>query len=622
MIIICALCAQALAVISAVSKREDTGPAPLTGMIDTERGVKMGITEIIALFSGIALFLFGMSLMGDGLKKVAGSRLELILYRLSNTPLKGVLLGTGVTAVIQSSSATSIMVVGFVNAGMMKLRQAIGIILGAILGTSVTGWVISLSYLGTGSGIGKLLSTATLTGIAAVAGILLRMFSKKTARKRVGDILLGFAVLMFGMSTMSGAVSGLGEQEWFVGTLQKLSNPLLGILVGAAFTALLQSASAAVGIVQALSVTGAMRFEAALPLLMGIAIGAAFPVLLSALGAKTDGKRTALVYLVSEVVGVVICAALFYLVNAIIRFPFMQRIMNPFSLAFVNTVLRLAMVLLLLPFTKLLETMVKALVRGKADEVQPALRLEERFIAHPAIAIEQSRLTINDMAQCAKDALGEAFALLVRYSEANFAKVEQLEADGDRYEDALGTYLVKLTGRELTKQQNEDVSKYLHTITDFERISDHAMNIAESAKELNEKQISFSEEAQKELSVVCMAVREIMRLTMQAFVENDLTLAVQIEPLEELIDQLCDKVKSRHVERLQKGQCTIQQGFVLNDLLTSLERVGDHCSNVAVAMIELADDSFATHEYLDQLLDKQSPAFLETFDEYRERFSL
>ena len=603
MIIICALCAQALAVISAVSKREDTGPAPLTGMIDTERGVKMGITEIIALFSGIALFLFGMSLMGDGLKKVAGSRLELILYRLSNTPLKGVLLGTGVTAVIQSSSATSIMVVGFVNAGMMKLRQAIGIILGAILGTSVTGWVISLSYLGTGSGIGKLLSTATLTGIAAVAGILLRMFSKKTARKRVGDILLGFAVLMFGMSTMSGAVSGLGKQEWFVGTLQKLSNPLLGILVGAAFTALLQSASAAVGIVQALSVTGAMRFEAALPLLMGIAIGAAFPVLLSALGAKTDGKRTALVYLVSEVVGVVICAALFYLVNAIIRFPFMQRIMNPFSPAFVNTVLRLAM-------------------GGKADEVQPALRLEERFIAHPAIAIEQSRLTINDMAQCAKDALGEAFALLVRYSEANFARVEQLEADGDRYEDALGTYLVKLTGRELTKQQNEDVSKYLHTITDFERISDHAMNIAESAKELNEKQISFSEEAQKELSVVCMAVREIMRLTMQAFVENDLTLAVQIEPLEELIDQLCDKVKSRHVERLQKGQCTIQQGFVLNDLLTSLERVGDHCSNVAVAMIELADDSFATHEYLDQLLDKQSPAFLETFDEYRERFSL
>ena len=582
----------------------------------------MGIPEVISLLSGIALFLFGMSLMGDGLKKVAGSRLELILYRLSSTPLRGVLLGTGVTAAIQSSCATSIMVVGFVNAGMMKLRQAIGVILGAILGTSVTGWVISLSYLGTGSGIGRLLSTATLTGVAAVAGILMQMFSKKTVRKQTGGILLGFAVLMFGMSTMSGAVSGLGEQEWFTGTLQRLSNPVLGILAGAAFTALLQSASAAVGIVQALSVTGAMRFDAALPLLMGIAIGAAFPVLLSALGAKTDGKRTALVYLVSEVLSVAACAALFYAAAAVFRFPFTRTVMNPFSLALVNTVLRLAMVLLLLPFTKGLEALVRLLVPARADEVQPALRLEERFIAHPALAIEQSRLTVNDMAQCAKDCLGEAFALLVRYSEENFERVAQLEEDADRYEDALGTYLVKLTGRELTEQQNRDVSKYLHTITDFERISDHAMNIAESAKELDEKQITFSEEAQKELSTVCLAVREILRLTHQAFVEDDLALAVLVEPLEELIDQLCDQVKSRHVERLQKGLCTIRQGFVLNDLLTSLERVGDHCSNVAVAMIELADGSFATHEYLDRLLDKESPAFLEAFDGYRERFSL
>ena len=582
----------------------------------------MGISEFIALFSGIALFLFGMSLMGDGLKKVAGSRLELVLYRLSNTPLKGVLLGTGVTAVIQSSCATSIMVVGFVNAGMMKLQQAIGVILGAILGTSVTGWVISLSYLGSGSGLGKLLSTATLTGIAAVIGILLRMFSKKTVRKRVGDILLGFAVLMFGMSTMSGAVSGLGEQEWFVGTLQRLSHPLLGILVGAAFTALLQSASAAVGIVQALSVTGAMRFDAALPLLMGVAIGAAFPVLLSALGAKPDGKRTALVYLVAEVVSVVTCAALFYIVDAIVHFSFTKTVMNPFSLAFVNTVLRLAMVLLLLPFTKALESLVRVLVREKPEEVSTVLRLEDRFIAHPALAIEQSRLTVNDMAQCAKDALGEAFALLVRYTDENFSKVEQLEADADRYEDALGTYLIKLTGRELTQQQNEDVAKYLHTITDFERISDHAMNIAESARELHEKQITFSDEAQKELSVVCLAVREIVRLSVQAFIENDLALAVQVEPLEELIDQLCDKVKYNHVDRLQKGQCTIRQGFVLNDLLTSLERIGDHCSNVAIAMIELEDDSFDTHEYLNQLMDEKSPAFLQALDEYRERFAI
>ena len=582
----------------------------------------MGIPEIIALLSGIALFLFGMELMGDGLKKVAGNRLELVLYRLSNTPLKGVLLGTGVTAVIQSSCATSVMVVGFVNAGMMKLRQAIGVILGAILGTSITGWVISLSYIEGSSGIGQLLSTSTLTGLAAVIGILLRMFSKKAVQQHVGDILMGFAVLMFGMSTMSGAVSGLGEQDWFVGTLQSLSNPLLGILVGAAFTALLQSASAAVGILQALSVTGAMSFEAALPLLMGVAIGASFPVLLSALGAKTDGKRTALVYLVSEIVSVLVCAALFYLGNIIFRFPFMETVMNPFSLALVNSVLRLAMVVLLLPFTDLLEALVRLLVPEKNEEAPLTLRLEERFLTHPSLAVEQSRLTINDMAFCVKEALGEATGLLIQYSETGFSKVEQLEGDADRYEDALGSYLVKLTGRELTRQQNADVSKYLHTLTDFERISDHALNIAQSAKELQEKKLQFSDDAERELSVVCRAVREVVRLSVQAFTENDLTLAVQVEPLEELIDQLVEKVKRHHVERLQKGQCTIQQGFVLNDLLTSLERIGDHCSNVAVAMIELEEDDFSTHEYMDQLKSDKSPEFEEALEAWQAKFAL
>ena len=582
----------------------------------------MGITEIISLLSGIALFLFGMSQMGDGLKKVAGSKLELVLYRLSNTPLKGVLLGIGVTAVIQSSCATSIMVVGFVNAGMMKLQQAIGVILGAILGTSVTGWVISLSYLGGYSGIGKLLSTSTLTGIAAVTGIIMRMFSKNTTRKHIGDILLGFSILMFGMSTMSSAVSGLGEQDWFVDTLRTLSHPLLGILIGAAFTALLQSASASVGIVQALSVTGAMRFDTALPILMGIAIGAAFPVLLSAIGAKPDGKRTALVYLVSEIVSVLVCAALYYLADAIFRFPFTQVIMDPFSLALVNTVLRFAMVLLLMPFTDVLEALVRLIVKDSSEDIQPVLRLEERFIAHPALAIEQSRLTMNDLAGCARDAIGEALELIAKYDADRFNRVGDLEEEADSYEDALCTYLVKLTGRELTKQQNEDVSKFMHTITDYERITDHALNIAQSAGELNEKQISFSDEAQKELSVICSAVHEIMNMTFRAFTDDDLALAGQIEPLEELIDQLCSKVKTHHVERLQKGQCTIRQGFILNDLLTSLERVGDHCSNVAVAMIELEDDGFATHEYLNEVKDTRSPAFLQAFEEYRERFSI
>ena len=583
----------------------------------------MHISEVISLLSGVALFLFGMTLMGDGLKRVAGNQLELILYRLSNTPIKGVLLGTGVTAVIQSSCATSVMVVGFVNSGMMKFRQAISVILGAILGTSITGWVISLSYLDGSSGVLSLLSTATLTGVVAVIGIILRMFSKKVLHHHIGDILMGFAILMFGMSVMSGSVSGLGKQSWFTGLLTSMSNPILGILVGTVFTAILQSASAAVGIVQALSVTGAMTFETALPLLMGIAIGASFPVLLSALGANTDGKRTAMVYLVAEVISVMVCAAVFYLGNILFRFTFLDTMMDPFSVALVNTILRFAMVVILMPFSDVLEAVVKLIIREKKDPSQNLfVRLEERFIAHPALAVEQSRLTINDMAVCAKDALSDAIALLDQFSDAGFDLVKKKEDDADRYEDSIGSYLIKLTGQELTDRQNADVSKYLHTLTDFERISDHAMNIAESANEMHQKKVSFSQEANHELSVVCAAANAIVELTVNAFIENDLEKAAQVEPLEDLIDQLCNEVKLNHVERLQQGKCTIRQGFVLNDLLTSLERVGDHCSNVAVAMIELESNEFDTHEYIERLRNNQSPEFVKTYEAYKKQFAL
>ena len=583
----------------------------------------MSISEVISLLSGVALFLFGMTLMGDGLKRVAGSKLELVLYRLSNTTLKGVLLGTGVTAVIQSSCATSVMVVGFVNSGMMKVRQAISVILGAILGTSVTGWVISLSYLEGSSGVLSLLSTATLTGVVAVVGIILRMFTKKQLNHHIGDILMGFAILMFGMSAMSGSVSGLGKQPWFTELLTSLSNPLLGILAGAVFTAVLQSASAAVGIVQALSVTGAMTFSAALPLLMGIAIGASVPVLLSALGASVDGKRTALVYLVAEAVSVMVCAALFYLANTIFHFSFLETIMDPFSIAFVNSVLRFAMVLLLMPFIDVLEALVKLLVPGKAaPEDKLLVRLEERFIAHPTLAIEQCRLTINDMAACAKEAMDNSLELLEAYTPAKFDLVKKLENDGDRYEDSLGSYLIKLTGQELTLQQNADVSKYLHSLPELERVSDHALNIAESAKEIKEKHVSFSQEAQKELKTVSAATREMVDITVRALVENDLELATKVEPLKALMDELSNEVKLNHVDRLQHGQCTIQQGFVLNDLLTYMERVGDHCSNVAVAMIELQSNAFETHRYVHTLKNTQSPEFLRYFDEFKTKFAL
>ena len=585
----------------------------------------MTISNVISLLSGIALFLFGMSLMGDGLKKVAGNKLEVILYQLTGRPLKGFLLGTAVTAVIQSSSATSVMVVGFVNSGMMRVRQAISIVMGAILGTSITGWIICLSDLGGGGGWVDLFSTATLTGIISVVGILLCMFSKNQTKIHVGDILMGFAVLMFGMSTMSAAVSPLRYEPVFLRILTSFSNPLLGILFGTLFTCVLQSASAAVGILQALASTGAVDFSVALPIIMGIAIGAALPVLLSAVGANVDGKRTAMVYLVVEVTGVVFWAAVFYLANAVFRFGFMDMPMTSVSIAFINTLFRFVKVVILLPFTDVIEAVVNVLVKDKGEQKNDepaAMHLEERFLQHPALAIEQSRITINSMAADAELNFSGALALLEHYSDEEFAEVQRMEGVIDHYEDILGTYLVKLTGRELTGRQSGDVSKFLHTISDFERISDHALNVAEAAQELSRKGITFSGDARHELAVLTDALREILHNAIRAFIIEDLELAKRVEPLEELIDALCDEMKLHHVDRLQKGVCTLSQGFVFNDLLTNYERVADHCSNIAVAMIELEADSFDTHEYLSSVKAMKSAAYERYYEEYRQRFAL
>ena len=584
----------------------------------------MSVADVISLLGGIALFLFGMSLMGEGLKKVAGSRLELVLYKLSSTPLKGVLLGTGVTAVIQSSSATSVMVVGFVNSGMMKVKQAIGVIMGAILGTSITGWILCLSSLEGGSGVVQLLSTEVLTGIVAVVGIILRMFTGKTSNRYVGEILLGFAVLMYGMSAMSGAVSPLRESEAFIRILTSFSNPILGILVGLAFTSVLQSASAAVGILQALAITGAVTFEVALPIVMGIAIGAAVPVLLSALGANLNGKRTAFIYLLIDVLGVLIWALLFYGANAIIHFTFLDAVMSSVSIALMNTLFRLATVIVLLPCIGLMEHMVELLFPddGSAAEEQEMDRLEERFLQHPALAIEQSRLVTNSMAERAEGNLLMAVGLRNRWSDKDFRMVGETESVIDRYEDKLGTYLMKITSKSLSQSQSEEVSKYLHTISDFERISDHALNISEAAKEIHDKDLQFSPEACHELDVIESAVREILSIAVGAFVENDPQRAARVEPLEEIIDGLCDEMKSHHVDRLQSGSCTLNQGFVFNDLLTNYERVADHCSNIAVAIIELESDSFDTHEYLNSVRAMKSSSFARYYEEYKQEYHL
>ena len=585
----------------------------------------MSIANIFSLLGGVALFLFGITLMGDGLKRVAGNKLELVLYRLSGTPLKAVLLGTGVTAVIQSSSATSVMVVGFVNSGMMKLKQAISVVQGALIGTSITGWIICLSSIDGAGGWVSLFSTSTITAVVAVVGIGLRMFSKKQIHHHIGDIMLGFSVLMYGMQSMSGAVSPLRESESFIQMMTTFSNPVLGILAGAAFTAILQSASAAVGILQALSITGAMTFATAYPIILGIAIGAAVPVLLSALGAKVNGRRAALSYLIIELMGVVICGSIYYLLDGCGFIDVGSLIQSPVSIAAVNTIFRVITAVVLFPFANTLAKISSFVIKEsdtEEDGNKDLDRLDERFLQHPALAVEQSRLVVNAMAKMAQKNIVGARALLDDYSDEAKRKIEDREDRVDLYEDKLGTYLVKLNTHELTSKQNESVSKYLHTLGDFERISDHAVNICEVATEIHEKKLTFSKAAQHEVEVISAALLEVLDLTVSAFRDGDLEKAYLVEPLEERIDILCDEMKMRHVDRLQQGTCSLAQGFIFNDLLTDYERVADHCSNVAVAMIELNSDCFDTHTYIINLKELRSHDFDRHYEEFTKKYQI
>ena len=567
----------------------------------------MSIMNVIMLLGGVAMFLYGMSLMGDGLKKVAGNKLELILYRLSNNPIKGILLGTGVTAVIQSSSATSVMVVGFVNSAMMKLRQAIAIIMGAVIGTSITGWVICLSSVSGGSPALELLSTESLSAMTAVGAILLKHISKKRSMHHIADILMGFAVLMFGMKTMSGAVSVLHDDPGFISFLTSFTNPFLGILIGIVFTAILQSASASVGILQALSSTGLITFNIALPIILGIAIGASVPVLLSGMGSSRDGKRTALSYLVIEIIRVVLFAALFYGLNAFLHFSFMENVMNMFSIALLNTLFRITTVALLALFIPAIEKLVVRLVPGDpADEerVRDMDRLEERFLAYPTLAVEQTRLTINKMAELTKLSMEKAMELLDEYSEKGLTEVRDLEGIVDRYEDKIGSYLMKLTGHEMTDTQNRAVSQYLRAITDLERISDHALNIGERAEEMHEKKITFSEKGAKEMKNLTAAITEILNITFQCFLNDDADTAARVEPLEQIIDRIC----------------TISQGYVFNDLIADFERVGDHCSNIGIVIVDLMSDSLDVHELSDAMHAERPDRYQEYYEEFQGKY--
>lgn len=585
----------------------------------------MGITSILLLLSGVALFLFGMSLMGDGLKRVAGNKLEPVLYRLTNTPLKGILLGAGVTAIIQSSSATTVMVVGFVNSGMMKVSQAIGIIMGANIGTSITGWILCLSYVEGSEGIAQLLSTATISAIVAIIGIIFKMFIKKAAYRNVGEIMLGFSILMTGMQTMSSSVAVLKENPRFINGLTMFSNPAMGILIGILITAVLQSASASVGILQALSVTGTISFATALPVIMGIGVGAACPVLLSAIGTNNNGRRTALIYLLNDLFGMIFWSVAFYSIHAAVHFSFMDIKMGAVQIALLNTVFRTATILVLMPFIKWIERLVFWLVKDSEEEQEELADfelLEERFLAYPAIAINQSHKAMNGMAKKARKNIFRAFSLMEHYSQEKYQKIQEKENLIDKYEDRLGAYLMQLTGKEMSVVQSMQLSKFLHTISDFERLGDHAVNVSQVAQELYEKKISFSEDAQYELEVLENALQEIMDLTVYAFCEDNLESAVKVEPLRELIAILCDELKLRHITRLRNGECKLKQGFAFNDLLNNLERIAAHCSNIAVAMIELEAEEFDTHEYLRSVKGLKNANYSEQFEFYENKYDI
>ena len=585
----------------------------------------MNITDVVKLLGGVALFLYGMSLMGDSLKKVAGNKLELILYRLSGTPLRGILLGAGVTAVIQSSSATSVMAVGFVNSMMMKLRQALAVIMGAVIGTSITGWLIALGGVGGGeaSPVLQLMSTEGISAIAAIAGILMRMICKKKSMKHIGDILMGFAVLMFGMKAMSGAVSGLHDDPNFQSFLTKFNNPLLGILIGIVFTAILQSASASVGILQAMSTTGLLTMEQTIPIILGIAIGASVPVVLSGLGSSVEGRRTAFSYPVIEILRVILFAIVFYGLNAFLHFSFMGNTVNMVSIALINTLFRASTVLILAWFIPLIEKLMIRLVPSdptEEEETEDMKRLEERFLAYPTLAVEQTRLTIGKMAQLAERSINAAIALLDKFDPKGYQEVESLEGIVDRYEDKIGSYLMRLTGQEMTDTQNKAVSQYLRAITDLERISDHALNIAQRAEEIRDKKIKFSDKGYREMDNLIAAIKEIMHISMDSFLTGDAETAYRVEPLEQVIDVICRKMRERHTARLQKGKCTIGNGYVFNDLISDFERVSDHCSNIAIVQVDLEDNSLDVHEMSEVMKQEHIHQFDIYFEEFSERY--
>ena len=562
----------------------------------------MDFFSILTLLGGLALFLYGMNVMGDGLEKVSGGKMEKILETLTSNPLKAVGLGAAVTAVIQSSSATTVMVVGFVNSGIMKLSQAVGVIMGANIGTTITSWILSLSGIQSDNFFIQLFKPTTFSPVLA---------------------FIGFAVLMFGMESMSGAVKPLADVPEFTGILTKFSNPILGLLAGMILTAVIQSSSASVGILQALCVTGAVGYSAAIPIIMGQNIGTCITALLSAIGAKKNAKRAAMVHLYFNIIGTVVFMVLFY---AVVQFPFMNQAANAAGIAVVHTTFNVFATLLLLPFSKVLEKLAILTIRDKEEDKKETEAtgmelLDSRFLDKPALAVEQSRRVAVEMANKVKDAINTSIGLIEHYDSEKAEQVLAEEEQVDCYEDGLGTYLVKLSQKDLNVKDSHDLSIMLHCIGDFERISDHAVSIMRSAKELYEKNLKFSDEALAELKVITKAVEDVVEAAVKGFETKDESIARSVEPIEEVIDELKIELKNRHVRRLRNGNCTIEQGFVLSDITASLERVADHCSNVAVCICQVQEDAFDTHSYLEKM-KKNSVEFQSITRVARARYAL
>ncbi len=589
----------------------------------------MDFFGVLTMLGGLALFLYGMETMGNGLEKLSGGRLERILEKLTSNPIKAVLLGAGVTAIIQSSSATTVMVVGFVNSGIMKLTQAVGIIMGANIGTTVTSWLLSLTGIESGNFFVRLLKPTSFSPILALIGISFIMFSKKEKKKDAGTIMIGFAILMTGMETMSGAVKPLANVPEFTGILTMFSNPILGMIAGAVLTAIIQSSSASVGILQALCATGAVNFSTALPIIMGQNIGTCVTAIISSIGASKNAKRAALVHLYFNIIGTVIFMIVFYTINAVVHFSFLDTAANAMGIAVIHSSFNIAATVLLLPFGNGLVKLACLTIPEEKKETpvqekgEDAFRLlDARFLDTSGFAVEQCRQTTIQMAKLARECFFTAVDLLHDYDEEKAERVEALENLVDRYEDELGTYMVKLGGKNLSKTDSHMVSLLLHCIGDFERISDHGINLKDSAKEMKDKDMHFSNKAEKELHVFLDAVKEILNMSIDAFETNNTDEASKVEPLEEVIDDINTVVKANHIRRLQKGKCTIEQGFVLSDISMNLERVSDHCSNIAVSVIEIDRDGFDTHGYLENLKRDGDPHFAAMVEEYRGKYML